>query len=202
MPILVKIVFLSLAAGILWIAQTYFDVKPVSPFTIHSAEVSDHKPRTSGIEVPSAKAPPDVSTEKAHQRIDINEATARDLESLPGIGPKLAEAIIRFRDRQGGLEDAKQLREVKGIGEKRFSAISEQLTIRQKHDNASLNVVDVNQATVQDLESLHGIGPKLAQDIIRFRDEHGRIEDLAQLTELRGIGEKRFAVISHRLTVD
>ena len=53
--------------------------------------------------------------------IDLNTATVAQLDTLPGIGPSLAAAILRERDRRGGFTSVDQLREVRGIGDKRFA---------------------------------------------------------------------------------
>ena len=53
--------------------------------------------------------------------IDLNAATVAQLDTLPGIGPSLAAAILRERDRRGGFTSVDQLREVRGIGDKRFA---------------------------------------------------------------------------------
>ena len=53
--------------------------------------------------------------------IDLNTATIAQLDTLPGIGPSFAAAIIRERDRLGGFTSVDQLREVRGIGDKRFA---------------------------------------------------------------------------------
>jgi competence ComEA-like helix-hairpin-helix protein len=62
--------------------------------------------------------------------------------------------------------------------------------------------LNLNAASVQELESLFGVGPKLAEAIIRFREDHGDFTALDQLKEVEGIGEKRFATLSKLLTVD
>ncbi len=53
--------------------------------------------------------------------IDLNAATQEQLEALPGIGPTLARAILAERDRRGGFRSVNELREVRGIGERRFA---------------------------------------------------------------------------------
>ncbi len=55
--------------------------------------------------------------------IDLNTATEAQLETLPGIGPSFAAAIIRERERRGGFTSVDQLRDVRGIGEKRFAEL-------------------------------------------------------------------------------
>jgi competence protein ComEA len=60
---------------------------------------------SSGQESPTARGP-----------IDLNRATGADLESLPGIGPALAQAIIDYRSEHGRFSSVDELGEVRGIG--------------------------------------------------------------------------------------
>ena len=48
--------------------------------------------------------------------INVNEASAAELEELPGIGPVLAQAIVEYREEFGSFEDVEELMEVYGIG--------------------------------------------------------------------------------------
>jgi len=52
----------------------------------------------------------------ASQQININQATAEQLTSLPGIGPSRATAIIEMREQQGPFSDLDDLQKVSGIG--------------------------------------------------------------------------------------
>jgi competence protein ComEA len=65
----------------------------------------------------SAGAPP------AGGKVDLNAATAADLDALPGIGPVLAQRIVSWREQQGRFTSVEQLDDVPGIG----PAIYEQL---------------------------------------------------------------------------
>ena len=53
--------------------------------------------------------------------------------------------------------------------------------------------VDLNQSSVKELQALPGIGPVLAERIRRYRREKGRFTSIEEITNVRGIGEKRFA---------
>lgn len=55
--------------------------------------------------------------------LSINAATASDLESLPGVGPVLAERIVAFREENGGFEVIEDLLQVPGIGEAKLAAM-------------------------------------------------------------------------------
>jgi competence protein ComEA len=57
--------------------------------------------------------------------ISLGSATAAQLDAVDGIGPTLAARIIEYRDAHGGFRSIDQLREVEGIGEKRFEALRE-----------------------------------------------------------------------------
>jgi competence protein ComEA len=61
--------------------------------------------------------------------VSLNSATPAELEALPGIGPTLAEAIIAERERRGGFRSVNELRDVRGIGEKRFADLKDKVTI-------------------------------------------------------------------------
>lgn len=53
--------------------------------------------------------------------VGLNSATAEQLETLPGVGPVLAQHIIDYRTEHGGFRSVDELREVKGIGDRRFA---------------------------------------------------------------------------------
>ncbi|MEV6420504.1 ComEA family DNA-binding protein [Streptomyces sp. NPDC051662] len=53
--------------------------------------------------------------------VSLNAATPEQLDTLPGVGPVLAQHIIDYRGRNGGFRSVDELREVNGIGERRFA---------------------------------------------------------------------------------
>jgi comEA protein len=62
--------------------------------------------------------------------IDINQATANELEALPGIGPVLAQRIIEERNRVGKFSNQEDLIKVKGIGKKKLAKIKDKIIIK------------------------------------------------------------------------
>lgn len=69
-----------------------------------------------------------VTTETA-EKININTATAAELETLYGIGPVIAGRIIEYRARNGGFHTAEELMNVSGIGNKKFAALKESICV-------------------------------------------------------------------------
>ena len=57
--------------------------------------------------------------------VDLNRARRYELEALPGIGPVLAGRILDYRERHGGFDDVGDLRNVTGIGPKRYAGLKE-----------------------------------------------------------------------------
>jgi comEA protein len=71
----------------------------------------------------STSAKPDVVG-----TININTASAADLERLPGIGPKTPGRIIEYRQKNGGFKKIEELMNVRGVGEKGFLKLRSQIT--------------------------------------------------------------------------
>ena len=60
-------------------------------------------------------------------KVSLGAATIEQLDQIDGIGPTLAQRIIEYRTEQGGFRSIGELREVEGIGEKRFETLREAL---------------------------------------------------------------------------
>jgi competence protein ComEA len=61
--------------------------------------------------------------------ININTASLADLESLPGIGPVKAQAIIEYRELNGPFESIEEIMQVPGIGPATFDLIQDRITV-------------------------------------------------------------------------
>ena len=62
-------------------------------------------------------------------------------------------------------------------------------------------IVNLNTATLEQLETLPGVGPVLGQHILDWRDAHGQFASVDQLQDVSGIGDVRFAQLSPLVTV-
>ena len=61
--------------------------------------------------------------------VNLNTATAAELEKLPGVGPSLASRIVEYRTKNGGFKKIEDLMNVQGIGEKSFLKLKPQITV-------------------------------------------------------------------------
>lgn len=62
--------------------------------------------------------------------------------------------------------------------------------------------ININDADIEALVTLKGIGEKKAQAIIAWREQHGTFESVEQLLEVKGIGESTLAQNQHRITLE
>ena len=68
-------------------------------------------------------------TVSAGEIININTATLEQLDTLPGIGPAIAERIIEYRESTGGFNSTGEITQVSGIGEATFAKIEDLITV-------------------------------------------------------------------------
>jgi competence protein ComEA len=176
----------------------------------------DAKPR------PKSKAP--VSTDDSPEKVNINSADEATLETLPGIGPAVAKAIIAGRP----FESVDDLDRVRGLGKRRIDALRSRVTTGGAATAASEKTkaatkkamargagksasgstkssvklepgqkVDLNTATKEELDALPGIGPVKAQAIIDARP----FKTIEDVMKVKGIKEGEFGKIKDLISV-
>jgi competence protein ComEA len=63
------------------------------------------------------------------QKVNLNTATAAQLDELPGIGPALAQRIVAYREQHGGFRTVDELQKVPGIGPAKFGQMKDLVTV-------------------------------------------------------------------------
>jgi len=69
--------------------------------------------------------------------VNINTASAADLEALPGIGAKTAARIVEYRQKNGPFKKIEELMNVRGVGEKNFLKLKPQITVTTRVEGAA-----------------------------------------------------------------
>lgn len=119
------------------------------------------------------------------KKIDLNLATIDELQQVNGIGDKLSKRIVKFKTSIGGYQNITQLKKVYGLKPNVVHAILERFYIKKGKLNKEIK--DLNQATAEELKSIYGIGDKLSNRIIAYRNSIGGFYFEDQLYEVFGL---------------
>ncbi len=162
-------------------------------------------------------------------RVNVNSADVKTLETLPGIGPTLAQRIVDGRP-YSSIDD---LSKVKGLSKSKITAIQDQITFgsattTHKSEKSTTpetsatessgskaisptgsssgklaagQTVNINTASVEELDALPGIGPSKAQAIVDYRNEHGRFNSVEDIQNVKGIKGGEFSKIKDYIRV-
>ena len=99
------------------------------PQETQATQASQETQEEAPLELEEAEQQTQLSAPTEEAPLNLNTATQAELELLPGIGPVLAQAILDYRDSFGGFSAKEQLKEVSGIGEKRYAAVEALITV-------------------------------------------------------------------------
>jgi competence protein ComEA len=76
----------------------------------------------------------DTKTSAPSPVINLNTASAAELEKLPGVGARTAARIVEYRQKKGPFKKIEELMNVQGIGEKSFLKLKPQITVGKSED--------------------------------------------------------------------
>jgi DNA uptake protein ComE-like DNA-binding protein len=114
---------------------------------------------------------------------DINQADSAAWEALPGIGPKLASRIIKFREALGGFYQVSQVAEVFGLPDSVYQRILPRLICRPGQQIR----LSLNEASVEELSRHPYIRRSLASRLIAYRNAHGSFTAIGQLLNVHAL---------------
>ena len=146
----------------------------------------------------------DVEGKVAHPGIQLLAGGSRVYEALAAAGGALPGVDVTALDLARPVSDGEQLRvgiagapsPVVGVPQPSAGGGA----ARGKRGKPA-QPVNLNTATLEQLETVPDVGLALAQRIMDWRSEHGRFESVAQLRQVRGIGERKFADMRDSVTV-
>lgn len=161
--------------------------------------------------------------------LDLNAATAEELETLPGVGAILAERIVSYREAVGGFQTLEELQQVNGIGSGIYFQIAPYLfiigelqTISPESElpeatdaaapelepetapesaSASIPRLDINIATAEDFQKLPNVTQEQAEAIVRLRTQIQYFQNIYELLYADGMTDRLFLSIRDYLYV-
>ncbi|WP_370740925.1 helix-hairpin-helix domain-containing protein [Streptomyces sp. Ncost-T10-10d] len=188
------------AAVHFWSARPH-SVRAPDPVN-EAAHVGTSGPVTDGAGVPgSSPGPPPTTGPGGHIVVDVSgKVRSPGIHQLPS-GARVADALRAAGGARPGVD-------LSGINRARVLMDGEQIVVGAPPGppaaastggaaagggSPTSGPVSLNRATLEQLDTLPGVGPVLAQHIVDYRTQHGGFRSVDELREVNGIGDRRFA---------
>jgi competence protein ComEA len=135
--------------------------------------------------------------ERSYTAVDVNTADTSAFIALPGIGSKLAQRIINFRDKLGGFYKTEQVAETFGLPDSTFSKIKSRLVL----NNTAVKHFNINTATVDEMKTHPYIRYNIANAIVQYRSQHGNFSSVADIKKIMMITDEVYSKVAPYLTI-
>lgn len=130
---------------------------------------------------------------KKPERKDINAASADDLIALYGIGPALAERILKFRDKLGGFVSMEQMVDVWGLSDEVVTELETHFEVR---GTPAVKRLKINEAGFREILGFPYFNYQLTKALLAYRSLHNRIASYDDLSKIAGFPNDRLQIIS------
>ena len=134
------------------------------------------------------------------EKIDLNKATASQLQSVYGIGEKLSANIVKYRNQQeGGFASDVELSEVYGLKPDVIENITRKFTVKTPR---TIQKVNLNTASKDQLVTIKYIDYEIAYNIIEERILRDGFKSLDELTKVKDFPVHKIEIIKLYLTLN
>lgn len=162
----------------------YVQINTVKPAAYNSDKQFEQKKYTKEVYIPAL--------------VDINTADTSLFIALPGIGSKLSQRIINFREKLGGFYKVEQIGETFGLPDSTFLKVKARLKIKSNQ----LRQININTASVDELKLHPYLRYALANAIVQYRTQHGNYAAITDLKKIMTITEDIYNKAAPYLKVD
>lgn len=135
---------------------------------------------------------------KTIREVDVNLADTLDFKELPGIGSKLSQRIVAFREKLGGFHSVDQVGETYFLTDSVFQKIKPHLVISRWH----LKKININSASIEQLRSHPYIKYNLANAIISYRKQHGNFKSVEDVKKIMIFSEEEYNKTAPYFAID
>ncbi|TGD25357.1 competence protein ComEA [Companilactobacillus suantsaicola] len=186
-----KVIVLGILVGLVFVGYLVINKRPTNNEPVKTQVLADKK-SASKEEIKSAEKTIVVDVQGAVNKPGVYHLKERTivLDALQMAGGTKNDADLKQINQAKRLKDQMQIY-VPNKTEKRSTGSG----------SAEKEAVNINTATVDDFKKVTGVGPKKAEKIIAFREQHGDFKDLNDLKKVSGFGEKTIEKLKDQLTV-
>jgi len=149
--------------------------------------------------ITDVKTPKETVTPKTIQPFDVNQADTSQLIRIYGIGPKLSQRIIKYRNQLGGFISLDQVEEVYGLDTAVIKELKQNIFIAENFEPAKISI---NSATEKELAAHPYIKYPLAKAIATYRFQHGNFTSVEDLKKIASVDETFYNRIKPYLSLN
>ena len=135
---------------------------------------------------------------KVFRTVKINEADTSSFKTFPGIGSKLSQRIINFRNKLGGFYSVDQVGETFLLPDSTFQKIKPYLLL----DDVPLKKININVASIEELKNHPYIRFHVSNAIVQYRNQHGTFTSIEELRKIMIVTDSVYTKVAPYLKVD
>lgn len=140
---------------------------------------------------------PATYTPRSYEPVSINDSDTSAWIALPGIGSKLSQRIINFRDKLGGFYSIDQVGETFGLADSTFQKIKPFLQL-----SGPVKKININNATEEEFKNHPYIRWQLGNALFQYRIQHGAYKNIADIRKIMIVDENSYRKLSPYLSID
>lgn len=138
------------------------------------------------------------TTFRSISKVEINEADTSAFIALPGIGSKLSQRIIAFREKLGGFYSVDQVGETYFLADSTFQKIKPYLFLK----NNSVHRININTAGVDEMKAHPYIKYNLANAIVEYRKQHGNYQSVEAIKKIMMVTDEIYKKAAPYLSIE